>query len=89
MTERPVDADVASGVEWAERGPDFERRVGEVAGVRGLPDPAAPELADDDVVVERKDPGPESGTFIAKGDPIPAELRGLPRRAARSAPRKK
>jgi hypothetical protein len=89
MTDRPIDADVAPGVEWAERGPDFERRVGELADVRNRPDPAAVDVAEEDLLVERKDLGPESGTFIAKGDPIPAELRGLPRRAARSAPRKK
>ncbi len=48
-----------------------------------------PELADEDLHIERKDLGPESTTFVAKGDPIPAELRELPRRAARPAPRKK
>jgi hypothetical protein len=89
MADRPIDADVAPGTEWAERGPDFQRRVGEPAGVRNRPDPAAVDVADDDLHIERKDLGPESATFIAAGDPIPAELRGLPRRAARPAPRKK
>ena len=89
MTERPIDADVAPGVEWAERGPDFERRVGEPANVRNRPDPAAADLAEEDLVVERKDLGPDSHTFIAAGDPIPAELRALPRRAARPAPSRK
>jgi hypothetical protein len=89
MTDRPIDADVAPGVEIAEKGPDFERRVGEVVGVRGRPDPAAREVADDDLVVERKDLGPDSATFIAKGDPIPPALRDLPRRAAREAPPRK
>ena len=89
MTDRPLDADVAPGVEWAERGPDFERRVGEVVGVRGRPDPAAREVAEEDVHVERRDLGPESTTFIAKGDPIPLALRELPRRAAREAPPRK
>jgi hypothetical protein len=51
--------------------------------------PAEPELADDDLLIERKDLGEESATFVAKGDPIPAELRELPRRAARPAPRKR
>jgi hypothetical protein len=88
MTDRPIDADVAPGVEIAEKGADFERRVGEPAGVRNRP-AGPPEVADDDLVVERKDLGPESGTFIAKGDPIPAALRELPRRAAQPAPRKK
>jgi hypothetical protein len=89
MTERPIDADVAPGVEWAERGPDFERRVGELADVRNRPDPAAVDVAEEDLLLERKDLGPESHTFIAKGDPIPAGLRELPRRAAQPAPRKK
>jgi hypothetical protein len=89
MTDRPLDADVAPGTEWAERGPDFERRVGEPAGVRNRPDPAAVDVADEDLHVERKDLGPETATFIAKGDHIPADLRDLPRRAARAAPRKK
>jgi hypothetical protein len=89
MTDRPIDADVNPGEEWAERGPDFQRRVGEPAGVRNRPDPAAADVADDDLVVERRDLGPDSGTFVAKGDPIPPGLRDLPRRAAREAPRGK
>jgi hypothetical protein len=89
MTDRPIDADVAPGVEIAEKGPDFERRVGEVVGVRGRTDPAAREVAEEDVHVERRDLGPESTTFIAKGDPIPPALRALPRRAAREAPPRK
>jgi hypothetical protein len=89
MTERSLDADVAPGVELAEKGPDFERRIGEPAKVRNRPDPAAADVADEDTLVERQDLGPDSTTFIAKGDPIPAELRALPRRAARPAPRKK
>jgi hypothetical protein len=90
MTDRPIDADVAPGVEWAERGPDFERRVGEPAGVRNRPDPAAADLADDDLLVGEVDKdGHGSRTFIAKGDPIPPGLRDLPRRAAREAPSRK
>jgi hypothetical protein len=89
MTERSLDADVDPRVELAEKGPDFERRVGEPAGVRNRPDPAAVDVADEDTLIERKDLGPDSTTFIAKGDPIPAELRELPRSAARPAPRKK
>jgi hypothetical protein len=87
MTDRPIDADVAPGVELAEKGADFERRVGEPAGVRNRP-AGPPEVADDDLLIERKDLGPESSTFVAKGDPIPSELVGLPRRPAR-APRKR
>jgi hypothetical protein len=89
MTDRPIDVDVDPRVELAEKGPDFERRVGEPARVRNRPDPTAAELAEEDVLIERRDLGPESSTFIAAGDPIPAELRDLPRRAARPAPRKK
>jgi hypothetical protein len=89
MTDRPIDVDVDPRVELAEKGPDFERRVGEPARVRYRPDPAAVEVADEDTLVERKDLGPESSTFIAKGDPIPPELRALPRRAAREAPSRK
>jgi hypothetical protein len=87
MADRNIDADVAEGVELAEKGPDFERKVGEVAGVRNRPT-TPPELADDDLVIERKDLGPDSGTFIASGDPIPPELASLPRRPAGAAPRK-
>jgi hypothetical protein len=90
MTDRPIDADVAPGVEIAEKGPDFERRVGEPAGVRNRPDPVAAEHADDDLLVGELDKdGHGSGTFVAKGDPIPPELRALPRRAAREAPPRK
>jgi hypothetical protein len=86
MAERELDRDVAEGVTLAEKGPGFERKVGEPAAPRR---PDKPELADEDLVIERKDLGPDSATFIAKGDPIPPELRELPRRAAREAPRKK
>jgi hypothetical protein len=90
MTDRPLDADVDPGVEIAEKGPDFERRVGEPAGVRNRPVPAEVERADDNLVLGELDKdGHGSGTFVAKGDPIPAALRALPRRAARPAPRKK
>jgi hypothetical protein len=89
MTDRPIDADVAPGVELAEKGPDFERRVGELAGVRNRPDPAAADRPEDDVLIKREDLGPDSHTFIAAGNPIPPELRALPRRAAREAPSRK
>jgi hypothetical protein len=89
MTERSLDGDVDPRVELAEKGPDFERRVGEPAKVRNRPDPAAADVADEDTLIERKDLGPDSSTLIAKGDLIPAELRDLPRSAARPAPRKK
>jgi hypothetical protein len=75
LAARPIDADVAPGVEIAEKGPDFERRVGEAAGVRNRPAPAELELADVDTVVgEVDDNGHGTGTFVAAGDPIPAIL---------------
>ena len=90
LAARPIDADVAPGVEIAGKGPDFERKVGEPAGVRNRPAQADVEHADDDIVVGELDKdGHGSGTVIARGDPIPAELRGLPRRAARPAPSRK
>jgi hypothetical protein len=89
LAARPIDADVAPGVELAEKGPDFERRVGEPAGVRNRPDPAAADVADDDLHIERKDLGPDSATFIAAGDPIPPELASLPRRPTRAGSRSK
>jgi hypothetical protein len=88
LDARPLDADVAPGVEVAEKGPDFERKVGEPAAVRNRPT-GPPEVADDDLHIERKDLGPESSTFVAAGSPIPPELRDLPRRAARAGSRSK
>jgi hypothetical protein len=85
MAEREIDQNVVADVEYAELGPDFARKVGEPADPRRV---APPELADDDLLIERKDLGPESSTFVAKGDPIPSELAQLPRRPAR-APRKR
>jgi hypothetical protein len=83
--DRDLDRNVVADVEYAELGPDFARKVGEPADVRR----AGPsELAEHDLLIERKDLGDESTTFIAKGDPIPSELAQLPRRPAR-APRKK
>jgi hypothetical protein len=32
-----------------------------------------------DLVVERADLGPTAGTLVAAGDPVPADLRDLPR----------
>jgi hypothetical protein len=89
MTERDLDRDVQADVELAEKGPDFERRVGEpIPGVRNRPT-TPPEVAEEDTLIERKDLGPGSSTFVAAGSPIPAELRELPRRAARPAPSRK
>ena len=87
--DRDLDRDVVADVELAEKGPDYERHLGEpITGVRNRPE-SPPELADEDILIERRDLGPDSSTFVAKGSPIPAELRELPRRAARPAPRKR
>jgi hypothetical protein len=86
MTDRDIDRNVVADVEFAELGPVIARKVGEPVEHRRA---APPELADDDLLIERKDLGDESTTFIAKGDPIPPGLAGLPRRPARGAPRKK
>jgi hypothetical protein len=88
MRDRNLDEDVLADNDLAEKGPDFERRVGEVAAVRNRPtDP--PEVATEDILIKREDLGPDSSTFIAAGSPIPPELRELPRRAAREAPSRK
>jgi hypothetical protein len=83
--DRDLDRDVAEDVELAEKGPDYERHLGEpITGVRGrLTGP--PEVADQDLLIERKDLGPESSTFVAAGSPIPPDLAGLPRRPVRAA----
>jgi hypothetical protein len=87
MSERAVDQDVASGVEVAEKGPGYERKVGEpVAGVRR---PRAPVVVDEDTHVVREDLGTDSVTFVAAGDAVPVDLAHLPRRRARLAGRKK
>ena len=79
-----VDELVEPGVEIAEKGPDFERRVGEEAGVRNRPAPAEVERADDDVLLGELDKdGHGSRVFIAKGDPIPPGLASLPRSPSR------
>jgi hypothetical protein len=85
-----VDELAAPGAEIAEKGPDFERAIGEVAGVRNRPDPAEVERADEDLMLGELDKdGNGSQVFIAKGDPIPAGLATLPRAPARPAPRKR
>ena len=84
-----VDELAAVSEGLAEKGPDFERRIGEEAGIRNRPDPAAAELAEDDLLLgEVDDKGHGSRVFVAKGDPIPPGQRTLPRGAAREAPRK-
>jgi hypothetical protein len=81
-----VDRDVVADVEYAELGPTIARKVGEPVEHRRA---SAADVAEHDLHIERKDLGDESTTFIAAGDPIPVELRDLPRRAARPEPRKK
>ena len=80
-----LDRNVVADVEYAELGPDIARKVGEPVSHRRA---APPELADQDLHIERKDLGPDSTTFIAAGDPIPPGLAGLPRRPAREARKK-
>ena len=85
-----VDELAAKGEGIAEIGPDFIRRIGEEAGTRNRPDPAAVEVADDDLLIGEVDKdGHGSRTFIAKGDRIPPELAQLPRVPARAPSRKK
>jgi hypothetical protein len=85
-----VDELAAVSEGLAEKGPDFERAIGEPAGIRNRPDPAAVEVADDDLLLGELDKdGHGSRVFVAKGDPIPPGQRALPRTAAREAPRKK
>jgi hypothetical protein len=83
-----VDELAIPGSEIAEKGPEFERAIGEPADVRNRPD-LGHEVADEDTLIERKDLGPETSTFVAGGSPIPRELADLPRRPARGAPRKR
>ena len=89
MTDRDLDRNVVTAAEYAELGPDFARRVGEPADVRNRP-AGPPEVADDDLVLGELDKdGHGSGTFVAKGDPIPPGLAGHPRRPARVPARKR
>ena len=89
MTDRDLDRNVVTVAEYAELGPDFARRVGEPADVRNRP-AGPPEVADDDLVLGELDKdGHGSGTFVAKGDPIPPGLAGHPRRPARAPARKR
>jgi hypothetical protein len=48
------------------------------------------ELAAEDLLIERPDLGPGAATLVAKGDPIPPALAGLPRRPRRpGAPKRR
>jgi hypothetical protein len=85
-----VDELAIPGAQIAEKGPDFERAIGEAAGTRNRPDPAAVEVADDDLLVGELDKdGNGSRVVVAKGDPIPLGLGQLPRAPARGTPRKR
>jgi hypothetical protein len=81
-TDRDIDRNVVADVEFAELGPTIARKVGEPVEHRRT---GPPELADQDLLVERRDLGPDSSTFIAKGAPIPPDLAALPRRPVREA----
>jgi hypothetical protein len=81
-----VDELAVPGATIAEKGPDFERAIGEQVGTRNRPPVGEVERADDDLVIgEVDDKGHGTGTFVAKGDPIPASLADQPRRP-RTAP---
>jgi hypothetical protein len=47
------------------------------------------ELAAEDLLIERPDLGPGAATLVAKGDPIPPALAGLPRRPRQPGPPKR
>jgi len=82
-----VDENITPGTEYAEIGPDFRRKVGEVLPTRNRPAPAELERADVDLIVgEVDDNGHGTGTFVAAGDLIPAALAEHPRRPARPEP---
>jgi hypothetical protein len=83
--DRNVDQDVADDVEVAEKGPGFERRVGEPVQRRRV----EVEVADQDLYIAREDLGAGAETFIAAGATIPPDLAHLPRRQARAASRKR
>jgi hypothetical protein len=69
--------------ELAEKARDWDRPVDPDRDVRAAalnqPDAGA-EYATEDLVIERTDLGPESVTFVAKGDRIPADVADFPRR---------
>ena len=83
MADQDLDRNVVADVTYAELGPGIARKVGEPVEHRRA---APPEVAEQDLHIERKDLGDETTTFIAKGDPIPAGLADLRRRPARPAP---
>ena len=85
-----VDELAVPGAEIAEKGPDFERAIGEQVGTRNRPNPAEVERADEDLVLGDLDKdGHGSRTFIAKGDPIPQDLAQATRTPARAPTRKR
>jgi hypothetical protein len=45
------------------------------------------EVPQEDLLIERKDLGPDATTLVAKGDPIPPELADLPRRPREPKPK--
>jgi hypothetical protein len=54
-----------------------------------MSDNAKPQVATEDTLIEREDLGPGCATLIVKGDPIPPELAGLPRRPRTPKPQRK
>jgi hypothetical protein len=84
-----VDELAVPGAVIAEKGPDFERAIGEQVGTRNRPPVGDVERADEDLHIERPDLGPDMATFVAKGDPIPASLADQPRRPRTAPPPRK
>jgi hypothetical protein len=85
-----VDELAVPGAEIAEKGPDFERHIGEQVGTRNRPPVGEVERAEEDLLVGDVDKdGHGSRTFVAKGDPIPAALVDASRQPARPAPPRK
>jgi hypothetical protein len=74
-----VEELAAPGAEIAEKGPDFTRRIGEAHGTRNRPDPAAVEVADDDLLIGELDKdGRGSRVVVAKATPSLPSCAGFP-----------
>jgi hypothetical protein len=64
--------------DWDREPDDRDAAMPEV-GAAAAPEPDRVEV---DTLVDRPDLGPESSTFVAAGDVVPADLAALPRRPA-------
>jgi hypothetical protein len=72
MTDKPL----------AEKARDWERPLDPERDTQAAPlnPPPTLDVADTDVLIQRDDLGEGVATLVAAGDPVPAELAGLPRR---------